>query len=160
MMDRDVPGGGKLLAQGLVDPPFMSDEDHLVLGILPRKQHGALDHLGRGIVSPHGIERDAHALFDRHDLAAPVVAACRTGAMRQDRLLALGAQDDLHRLAKFAVRGAPAVAAHLRCALLRNSHGSASLAQFDILERNPARIHRLALALALFFVQVVAAHWA
>src|SRR5215467_4548702 len=97
-------------------------------------------------------------LFDRDDLAAPVVPARGAGAMRQDRLLALGAQDDLHRLAKFAVRGAPAVAAHLRRALLRNSHGSASLAQFDVFERHPAGIHRLALALALLFVQVVAAH--
>src|SRR5207248_7261223 len=88
-------------------------------------------------------------------LLAAILAALRAGAMREDRLAAVGAGADVGS-GGLPMR-APLVALLAAGSLLRDAHSLLLLLQLDALQGGPARVHDGAVAAAFAFVEVLAA---
>src|SRR5437867_5984418 len=152
-------------------PRFVPDEQDLQAP-LPMRAQGTLDGRCGREVPAHGVECD-HGYRPKHRripapsarerlllraglyLLAAILAALRAGAVRQNRLAAVGASADVGSCG-LPMR-APLVALLAAGSLLRDAHSLLLLLQLDALQGGPARIRDGAVAAALAFVEVLAA---
>ena len=107
----------------------IAHQGHAQIRIGGNGLHSARHHRSRCVVAAHRVQRDLHGLlllFRLHRFAALVVAAVGTDAVRQHRLVALGAILDLQR---FDVQMAsPLALPGVRSSSLGNSHDSLAFA--------------------------------
>ncbi len=95
MEDIDGQAIGLMLFESLLDGFGLTDQQHLH-AIFCCGAHGALDFHCRGVVGPHCVNCDLYHDIDLffgglYNFTSVVVTAVGTGAMRQLRLMTVGA---------------------------------------------------------------------